>query len=295
MEWHQIENFIAVAKYNHFTKAAKEQLVSQPALSRSILKLEEELGVPLFIREGKTISLTKYGEMFLKRAKQAQSALHTGIAEIQEKVSPDRGEISIAFLHTLGTRPIPKIVADYKKIYPKVTFQMYQGANINLLQKVKDGVADICLSSPPIPHEQIEWETLRIEPLYLTVSKAHPLAKQSSVSFQELGNEEFICFKDGYGLRYVFDQMCESLQVHPKITFMGEEIATIFGLVSAGLGIAILPKVKEFNQSQLHFLEITDYPCERTIALATARNHYLSPAAKAFKEFIIEHFQEYTP
>lgn len=292
MEWHQIENFVAVAQHKHFTKAAKERLISQPALSRSILKLEGELRVPLFIREGKNVRLTRYGEMFLKRAKQAQNALHTGVAEIQEKISPESGEISIAFLHTLGTRPIPEIIADYKKLYPNVTFQMYQGANIHLLEKVKEGLADICLTSPPILHEQIEWTRLNVEPLYLTVSKNHPFAQKKHISFKELENEEFICFKEGYGLRYIFDQMCETLQVYPKITFMGEEIATILGFVATGLGIAILPKVNEFDQSHLHFLEITDYPCERTIALATARNHYLSPAARTFKEFIIEHFRE---
>jgi LysR family transcriptional activator of glutamate synthase operon len=291
LEWHQIENFIAVAKHQHFTKAAKQQLVSQPALSRSIMKLEEELGVPLFIRDGKMVRLTRYGDMFLEKAKQAQACIYEGIEEIQAKTLPDSGEISVAFLHTLGAHLIPQLIADYKKIYPNVSFQLYQGANDYLLHQVELGLADMCLTSPPVAKGRIEWTTLKKEPLYLVVPENHRLAGCSSALFQQLQEEEFISFKEGYGLRYIFDQMCSDLQIQPKITFEGEEAATIAGFVAAGLGIAILPKTKEMSDSSLRFLTIMDYPCERTIALASLSDSFLSPVAKRFKSFVIDYFQ----
>ncbi len=150
MEWHQIENFIAVAELKHFTKAAKKRLISQPALSRSIIKLEQELGVPLFIRNGKTITLTRYGIMFLEKAEQAQARIREGMEEIREITSPDGGEISVAFLHTLGANVIPQLIGDYKKIYPNVTFQLFEGATNYLLEKVEKGLVDLCLTSPPV-------------------------------------------------------------------------------------------------------------------------------------------------
>jgi LysR family transcriptional regulator, transcription activator of glutamate synthase operon len=290
MEWHRLENFIAVAKHKHFTKAAQHQSVSQPALSRSIIKLEQELGVQLFFREGRSVRLTRYGELFLKKAKQAQASIQEGIAEIQEKVSVDTGEISVAFLHTLGPHLIPNLIANYRKMYPNVTFQLYQGANDYVLNQVEQGLADVCLSSPPVQNDRIEWTTLKTESLYLVVPNNHRLANHSDVSFVSLEEEEFICFKQGYGLRYIFDEMCLNLDVQPNITFEGEEATTVAGFVVEGLGIAVLPKISDINNDNLCFLEITDYSCQRTIALSTLSDESLSPIAKRFKAFVIEYF-----
>lgn len=292
MEWHQLENFIAVAELKHFTKAAKKQMISQPALSRSIIKLEQELGIPLFIRDGRTITLTRYGTIFLKKAQQAQARIREGIEEIQEVISPDGGEISVAFLHTLGANLIPQLIVDYKKIYPNVTFQLFEGANNYLLEKVEKGLADLCLTSPPVPRENIEWTTLITEPLYLVVPYNHYLANQSSVSISSLENEDFISFKKGYGLRYIFDQICTHLQLKPTITFEGEEVPTIAGFIAVGLGIAVLPKTKELDESKMKLLPIDDYPCNRSIAIATLSDHYLSPATRKFKSFVIDYFNK---
>lgn len=290
MEWYQLENFIEVAKQKHFTKAAQIQSISQPALSRSIIKLEEELGVSLFFREGRSVRLTKYGELFLKKAQQAQALIQEGIAEIHEKISPDTGEISVAFLHTLGPHLIPNLIAEYKKIYPHITFQLYQGANDLVLSQVEQGIADMCLSLPPVKNDRIGWTKLKTESLYVVVPKHHRLANRHKVSFHSLKEDEFICFKQGYGLRYIFDEMCADLDIHPTITFEGEEATTVAGFVLKGLGIAILPKISDIMNENLCFLEITDYPCQRTIALSTLSDHFLSPIAKKFKEFVLENF-----
>lgn len=290
MEWHQLENFIAVAKHKHFTKAAQSQSISQPALSRSIIKLEQELGVPLFYREGRSIRLTRYGELFLKRAQQAQSAIQEGIEEIQEKISTDTGEISLAFLHTLGPHLIPNLIYSYKKLYPNISFQLYQGANDYVLSQVEQGIADMCLSYPPLQNDRIQWSLLKTESLYLVVPTHHPLAKNKSVSFKSLVDEEFICFKKGYGLRYLFDEMCMKFQINPNITFEGEEATTVAGFVLKGLGIAVLPKISDIMNENLCFIEINDNPCQRTIALSSFSDEMLSPIAKRFKAFVLTNF-----
>lgn len=88
MELHQIDNFIAVSKHRHFTKAAMEQCISQPALSRSVKKLEKELGVPLFIRGSKSVRLTKYGKQFLANAKKARHTLDEGVRQVKKAQIP---------------------------------------------------------------------------------------------------------------------------------------------------------------------------------------------------------------
>jgi LysR family transcriptional regulator, transcription activator of glutamate synthase operon len=288
---HQLDNFIAVAKHKHFTKAAQQQSVSQPALSRSIIKLEQELGVQLFVREGRTVRLTPYGEMFLHHAIQAQTFLQKGVEEIQEKISIECGEISVAFLHTLGPHLIPKLIAKFKKMNPNVTFQLYQGANDYLLHQVEQGVVDMCLSSPPAISKKFETTKLKTESLYLVVPIQHHLANNASVSFHQLKEEEFICFKKGYGLRSIFDQICSDFDFQPKITFEGEEATTVAGFVTEGMGIAVLPKISDIENEYLRFINISDYSCERVISLSTRADSYMSPVAKKFKSFVIEFFQ----
>lgn len=189
MELYQIDHFIAVSRHKHFTKAALEQRISQPALSRSIKKLEEELGVPLFIRKTKSIRLTKYGEQFLIKAKQARLALDEGVQQIRESVNPNAGEISVSFLHTLGSRLMPQLIAGFKKKYPNVAFRLYQAANEHLQHMVETGEADICLSSPPLPNELLEWTVLDTEPLYLVLPADHPLADRKEVAIRSFAHE----------------------------------------------------------------------------------------------------------
>ncbi|MEC3605811.1 LysR family transcriptional regulator [Bacillus glycinifermentans] len=291
MELHQIDNFIAVSKHRHFTKAAMEQCISQPALSRSVKKLEEELGVPLFIRGSKSVRLTKYGKQFLVNAKKARHALDEGVRQVIKSADPDYGEISVSFLHTLGSRLMPQLIAGFKKRHPHVEFRLYQGANEVLQHMVETGEADICLSSPPLPNDLLEWTILDKEPLYLVLPADHPLAGQNEIEMKAIAGEDFVGFKQGYGLRYVFDQMCRDLEISPKLAFEGEEVSTILGLVSAGLGAAILPKTAEHVHLPVVFCRVADYRSERKIGLAVLKDHYLSPAAFNFKQFVIEYYQ----
>ncbi len=107
MEWQQLEYFVTVAKLEHMTRAAEALAISQPALSRSISKLEEELGVPLFDRQGRSIMLNRYGELFLYRVQRMRKEYEKAVLELQELNNPELGDVSLGFLHTLGTSIVP--------------------------------------------------------------------------------------------------------------------------------------------------------------------------------------------
>lgn len=292
MEWHQLENVLAVAEKKNFTKAAKKQAVSQPALSRSILKLEEELGVNLFIRGKRDISLTPYGVIFVEKAEKARRLMQEAAEEINHLASPGKGRISIAFLPTFGPHVLPRLIADYKKLYPGVSFQLSQGAGETNVQKVQGEEADLCITAPPYERPDIEWTVVREEQLYVTVPIGHRFADYKSISFIEASKEEFVSFKKGFGLRRMFDVMCDEMNVHPEITFEGEEATTIAGFVSAGLGLSVLPKNPEIAHEPLCFLEISDYRLTRKIAIGTKKNRTLSPAVRQFKQFAEEYIKQ---
>ena len=108
-----------------------------------------------------------------------------------------------------------------------MTFRLYQGANETLRKMVETGDADICLSSPPLPSELLQWTVLEKEPLYAVLPENHPLAGNKSIQMKEMQDEDFVGFKPGYGLRYMFDLMCRDLNIHPHLAFEGEEVSTI--------------------------------------------------------------------
>ena len=126
MEWQQLEYFRVVAKTEHFRKASELLAISQPALSRSINKLEEELGISLFDRTGRSVKLNKFGRLFLKRVENGLNEISIGIQEINQLKNPYTGTISIAFLQTLGITVLPEIISHCTKQYPYVEIQLYQ-------------------------------------------------------------------------------------------------------------------------------------------------------------------------
>lgn len=288
MEWQQLEYFQTVARIQHMTSAARALNITQPALSRSIARLEDELNVPLFERKGRTIVLNQYGKLFLARVDRILEEYQAGRRELEQLLDPERGEISLGFLHTLGVRWIPDLIGRFRDIYPHVRFQLHQNSNLSLLERLDSGEIDLCMSSPQDTSLSIEWTKLWTEKLYLAVPVHHRLAGSTSVALEELQDEMLISFKDGYGLRHITDELLQQAGISPRILFEGEEIHTIAGLVCAGLGIAILPKTEGIDENGLAWISVRNPNCYREIGIATAEGRFLSPAAEQFRKFVIQ-------
>ncbi|MFN2746750.1 MULTISPECIES: LysR family transcriptional regulator [Bacillus] len=295
MEWEQLEYFQALARIQHVTKAAECLSISQPALSRSIHRLEVYLGVQLFDRQGRTIRLNKYGEIFLRRVDVMMKEFHDGKEEIKQLLDPDHGEVSLGFLHTLGTTIVPDLIGSFKRQHPGIQFHLRQNHSYWLLDKLKSGELDLCLLQSIKPEKSIHWVQLWSEELFLFVPKGHRLADCESVTLDEVAKEPFIVLKNGYALRYTVDELFEKAQIQPEILFEGEEVATAAGFVASGLGISILPDLKGLDQSHISKVRISWPECQRLIGIAWIEGRYLSPAVEKFKQFVKNHFSEWSP
>ena len=137
MDWHQINYFQTVAKVQHITRAAELLSISQPALSRSISRLEDELGVQLFDRKGRNIYLNRYGKMFLNRVEQSIKQIEIGKQEIWDEIHPISGTVSLSFLPSLGISLVPDILSSFQKMHPNVKFQLTQASNRQILEQLK--------------------------------------------------------------------------------------------------------------------------------------------------------------
>jgi DNA-binding transcriptional LysR family regulator len=291
MEWQQLEYFQTVAREQHFTRAAKKLAISQPALSRSIARLEDELGVPLFERSGRSIRLNRYGEMFLEQVDAALGLINEGVQKLRDMVDPERGTVSLAFLHTLGTHLVPDLLGSFRKKHPHIQFQLFQDASSDLFERLKAGELDLCLSSGPVKMSGVVWEELFRDELYVIVPEHHPLADRDEINLWEIADEPFISLKKGYGLRALTDRLCRQAGFTPNITFEGEEVTTVAGLVSAGLGVALIPETGGEDMRQIRRLHVRSPHCQRVIGIAWVEGRYLSPAAKLFRQFVLDHFR----
>ncbi|HWO95676.1 MAG TPA: LysR family transcriptional regulator [Bacillus sp. (in: firmicutes)] len=290
MEWQQFEYFQTLARMQHVTRAAEALSITQSALSRSIARFEDEIGVPLFERQGRSIRLNQYGHIFLKSVDAMMKEFYKGKQEIQDLLEPEQGEVSLGFLHTLSTNLIPDLIASFRTDYPKVNFRLGQGPSHTLLEQLQLGELDLCLIAPMEMKPPIQWKQLWSEELFAIVPKHHKFAGYESITLEEMADESFIHLKKGYSLRLTIEQLFKKAGIAPKITFEGEEADTVAGLVAAGLGVSILPDLKGVDQSKLAQIRIRGRKCQRVIGIAWIQGRYLSPATQQFKQFVMDHF-----
>jgi DNA-binding transcriptional LysR family regulator len=290
MEWQQLEYFQTLARMQHVTRAAESLSLSQPALSRSIARLEEELGVSLFDRHGRTIMLNRYGQLFLKRVDAILSEFQEGKQELHDLVHPEFGEISLGFLHTLGTSFIPEMIGAFHAQFPTIRFQLTQNHSYLLLEHLLAGDLDLCLIAEPTEKKPpITWTPLWSEEIFATLPLSHPLVGAESIRLDEIADESFIFLKKGYALRETTDRLFQQAGISPKITFEGEESATVAGLVATGLGVSLLPDTG-IEKSKIVQIRIRQPTPRRVLGIVTVEGRCLSPVALRFKQFVIDHF-----
>ena len=290
MEWHQLEYFRSIAKTENFRKSAVALSVSQPALSRAIKKLEEELDVTLFNRMGRKVKLNQYGQLFLKRIESSLNNIAVGIQELHHLKDPYSGVVSIAFPQIAGVTILPKILEHFHHQFPNIEIQLFQETILGCIEKVKNREVDLCLIHATEETEHLSWKPLLDEVMYLYVSRKHKLAHLNTIELSKVANEHFIGYKRHLNMSHFMMKLCKEAGFVPSIKFEGEDILTIVGLISAGLGVAIIPEIKGISTEEVKKIKITKPNYRREIGIAWINKEMLSPSAKLLKDFIGELF-----
>ncbi|WP_107943735.1 LysR family transcriptional regulator [Metasolibacillus fluoroglycofenilyticus] len=289
MEIQQLYYFKIVATLQHMTQAAEKLSISQPALSKSIANIEQELGVPLFDRQGRSIFLNRYGVLFLESVDIILAEHSKVVQEFAEITKPGFGEVSFGFIHTLGMEVVPELMAQTSKKYPNMQFTLTQSASLRLLKLLEDGDIDLCLSQK-IESKllEIDWVELWTEELFVIVPENHPLAEREFIKLIEIKDDPFISIKRGNSLRQMVDTLFQSVGTTTNTTFSAEEMHTVAGFVGSGLGVSLIPNVKGLDQFNVKKIRVSEPACYRKIGLSWVKSRYLSPAANDFKNFLIE-------
>ncbi|MDF3299092.1 LysR family transcriptional regulator [Streptomyces tropicalis] len=285
MDLQVLRSFQAVAAGVTVTEAASAARVTQPALSRALGRLEDEVGAELFQRVGRVLRLTPAGRVFKEYADTVLDAYDRGRRAVAEVVDPDTGVVSLAFLHTLGTWLVPKLVTGFRQEHPGVRFELHQHEENGLVQHLLSATADLVITSKDPGHPLIAWRRLLVEPLLLAVPAQHRLARHDRVRLAEVADEPFILLKSGYGLRGVTEALCREAGFVPQAGFEGDDVQTLRGLVAAGLGVSLIPGAPDGAATPdypIRYLEITDVEGARDIGVAWLSGRTLPPASRRF-------------
>ncbi|MBD3920347.1 LysR family transcriptional regulator [Paenibacillus sp. PR3] len=290
MELLQLKYFRTVARLEHMTKAAEQLHIAQPALSRMISRLEEDLGVPLFDRVNRQIRLNAYGRTFLSKVELALSLLEEGKKEVVEMAGLERGTVSIA-TNTLSC--LSPAVAAFREKFPHVSFRINQIAPTethSIGELLEQGITDFGFGPIAIRKPGIrECSVLQTE-IFLAVPCGHRLENQSSITLEQAADEPFIEYKIGHPFRQVNDEISRRTGIQRTIICEVDEPAALHGLVRTGLGVAFIPGCKWNEVTQYSLLPIQDSDNKHTFFISWNETRYLSEAAREFQNFIIKYY-----
>ncbi|WP_078871255.1 LysR family transcriptional regulator [Streptomyces caatingaensis] len=282
----RLAQFAVVARHEHVTRAARQLGMPQPTLSRSLARLEEDLGVALFARHGRTLSLTAAGRTFLAAVERALADVDRAAESVRADADPAAGKVAFGFLHTMGSETVPELIRAFRADHPRVRFQLVQNYGEAMIERLRAGDLDLCLTSPVPDAPDLVARRLDEQKLRLVVPEDHPLAARRRIRLAEAAAELFVTLEPGYGLRRITDALCAQAGFSPKIAFEGEDPETLRGLVAAGLGVGLLPPPAVPRPGVVE-LAVTAPRAVREIGVAWLDGHPDTPPVAAFKRFLL--------
>jgi LysR family hydrogen peroxide-inducible transcriptional activator len=288
MEMNQLRYMVAVGRAANFSRAAEQCHVAQPSLSQQIQKLEDELGERLFDRMKRQTKLTPAGEAFFRRAVVILEEAELAIREASEARSLISGTCTIGVLPTIAPYLLPEMIARFIRKYPGVQVVIQEDTTARLLKQLLAYEVDFAFASHPIQDSRFEIEELFADELLLTLPPGHPLTRKRTVPAAALKGERFIVMREEHCLGDQVLGFCAQVEVKPAITFRSAQLETIHALVSAGLGISLIPAMaaRLKRPTALEYRRLQAPRPERKIIALWPRRRPLARAARAFLDLL---------
>lgn len=287
MDLLQLRYFRMVAREENISRVAEQLRVAQPSLSRTITRLENELGVPLFDRQGRRIQLNRFGAAFLTRVERALGELDDARQELTDLAGLDRGSVAIAAENVTTIR---EVVAEFLHAHPGVRVRLFQSTAAVMAERLTAGEIDFgVLSLPPAPG--LSTLALMDEQVLLGVSLDHPLASRRSVTLAEMAAQPFLTTGPEYWQRILLEHLCAKVCRRPIIACEGDDPTALRALVTTGLGVVLVPTMaRSIAGPEIAGLTIDDPDARRLLRITWREDAYLSVAAQRFREMAIDHF-----
>lgn len=279
-----LRRLLALADHDRVTDAAAALRMSQPTLSRLLARVEEELGARLFERDARGASPNPYGEVVLAAARDITARYDRLRGELADLLDPESGTVRLAFLDSMATSLVPRILHDFRQQAPHVRLVLRQEPGHEILRDLDSGLSELAITSPR-PAGPHGWLPLQRQRLVLVVPAGHRLAGRRRVRLDEITDEDLVTVPAGFGFRSLVDELFAAAGAVPRPAFESGDLATIEGLVGAGLGVALVPE-QFAGSSGTVGVPLAAGGAERVVGLTWRTDRTPAPAAARLLEFL---------
>lgn len=281
----QLRYFQAVAEELHFGRAAARLAIAQPALSRQVQQLEEELGTPLLRRTQRRVELLPAGQLLLERSRAIQQELARTLSDVRRTGAGELGRLSLGFIHSSTYGLLPSIIGRFRQLYPGIELELHELPITAQHTALLRGTIDLGLLRVQPAPAGIEVLPVMEDPLVLALPAHHPLAGRTRVRLKALAEDPFVMFSKGDSALFHsrIQQLCEQAGFAPRVAQVATQIHTVVGLVGAGLGVAVVPSTaRNLHPRNVRFVALADPGEPLHVALAW-RAGQETPVIRSFR------------
>lgn len=284
MDLDQLRYFLRVAERQNFTRAAEDLDISQPALSRSIQKLEEELGQPVFERRARSLSLTDAGALLQARAQQVLTLLEDTRAEITD--DGQSGRVRIGAIPTIAPYFLPDVLRKFSREFPKATLIVQENTTDALLKSCTQGEIDLAILALPVPARYLEVEELFEEELLLVLPPDHPLTEVEKIRLTDVEPYPFVLLDEAHCLSDNIVSFCRQRSFQPVAVERTSQLVMVQELVSLSHGVSMIPAMARVldKTDRRVYRSLAGRKPTRTIAVVWNPYRFQSRLLKAFRE-----------
>ncbi len=289
MELDQLRYFLQVAARGNFTRAAEDLRISQPALSRSIQKLEEELGQPVLERKTRAVSLTDAGLLLKERAQQVLAILDDTKAEITD--DGESGRVRVGAIPTIAPFFLPEILRRFSAAFPKATVIVHENTTELLLKCCTQGEIDLAIIALPVPAKYLDVEELFEEELLLVLPLGHPLADKPRISLRDVEPYPFVLLDEAHCLSDNIVTFCRQRSFQPVAVERTSQLVMVQELVSLSHGVSMIPAMaRERDESGRRvYRSLVNPKPKRTVAVVWNPYRFQSRLLIAFRDQLHRH------
>jgi DNA-binding transcriptional LysR family regulator len=285
----QLRAFVALADERHFTRAAQRCHLTQPAFSALIRSLEDAAGLRLFDRNTRHVGLTAEGKVLDASARRLLADMDLVMDDLRDHAARRRGRVALAALPSLAAGWLPGLLARFSQAHPGIVLDLRDALLDPCLDMVQSGQVDFAVASRRPDMTDLDSEFLHADRYFLVCRADHPLAAQSQVRLRDIVRYPVIQLARGSSVRKHLDEALGADA--PLPVFEVEHLATVTGLVRAGLGVSVVPAMTlfHFRSDDLRVVPLAGRALTRPLYLVQRKGRSLSVAAQALYELLIAH------
>lgn len=293
MELNQLRYFVKLSEVQNFSKAAEELYITQPTLSQQIKRLENELGVELFIRSTRSVRLTESGQLCYEHAKAVLDGLNRLIATAEEIQRRKEGHIAVGILAVLPHWDISAALEEFKKEYPQIHITMEFDWSKNLVERLLQKELDVVISKVFWNENDPHFDKLNVKPfgegeLQVIVGKRHPLAQQNAVRLDQIVNERVLMADQHACVVHYINQLIEEKGLQPPQYSVVRSNTSLFKMIEANMGISVMSNdiIQEFSRNGVCLLPLSP-PTQLKTGIVTRKDLKSDSISRIFENFIL--------